>query len=851
MASIPKHPFILVDGSSYLFRAYHAPPHLSNSAGEPTGAIYGVVNMSRSLLKQYQPSHMAVVFDAKGKTFRNDMYEAYKANRPPMPDDLRSQIEPLHAIIKAMGLPLVVVDGVEADDVIGTLAVQAAEEGRHTLISTGDKDMAQLVNDQVTLINTMTNTVLQGEQVEEKFGVRPEQIIDYLALMGDSSDNIPGLPGVGEKTAQKLLQGIGSIDAMLANPDAVAELSFRGAKTMPAKIREHQELLLLSRELATIKLDVEMELRPEKLTLTEPDQNALMALYKQCEFRRWLGELLEAGERAPELQGDTNDSTNTDSSDANSGGSIATDAYDVVTDKAALEAWIDKLEAADYFAVDTETTSLNYMEAEIVGLSFATAPGEACYIPVAHQDIDGPQQLSRDDVLAALKPILEDKTPKKVGQNLKYDLHVLRNYDIRLAGILNDTMLASYVLNSVSSRHDMDTLSLQYLGHKTIAYADVAGKGAKQKRFDQVPISAAAPYAAEDADVTLRLHEVLWPKVAEHEGLKRVLAELELPLLPVLAMMERRGVLVDPERLGKQSQEIEKELKEIEQDAFAIAGEPFNLNSTKQLQTILFDQLGLPIKKKTPKGAPSTAEDVLQDLALDYPLPDLILRHRGLAKLKSTYTDKLPRMINPQTKRIHTSYHQAVTATGRLSSTEPNLQNIPIRNEAGRRVRKAFVAPQGYKIVAIDYSQIELRIMAHLSQSKGLLEAFARGRDIHRLTAAEVFGVALEEVSSEQRRRAKAVNFGLIYGMSAFGLSNQLGITQAEAKSYMDIYFERFPGVLGYMERTREQAKAHGYVETLFGRRLYLPEINAQNGMRRKAAERAAINAPMQGSAAD
>lgn len=846
MTDIPKHPFILVDGSSYLFRAYHAPPHLTNSAGEPTGAIYGVVNMLRSLLKQYEPSHMAVVFDAKGKTFRNDMYEDYKANRPPMPDDLRSQIEPLHAIIRAMGLPLVVIDGVEADDVIGTLAVQATEEGRHTLISTGDKDMAQLVNDHVTLINTMNNTVLRAENVEDKFGVRPDQIIDYLALMGDSSDNIPGLPGVGEKTAQKLLQGIDNIDAMLADPDKVSSLSFRGAKTMPDKIREHQEMLLLSRELATIKLDVEMELRPEQLTLTEPDHKTLIGLYKSCEFRRWLGELLEQGDDAPEHQGQTpseDDSTPTST--------IATDHYQVVTTEEALQEWLDKLDNAEYYAVDTETTSLNYMEAEIVGLSFAVAPGEACYIPVAHQDLDGPQQLPRNRVLELLKPVLEDTKAKKVGQNLKYDLHVLRNYDIRLRGILNDTMLASYVLNSVSSRHDMDTLSLQYLGHKTISYEQVAGKGAKQKRFDQVPIADAAPYAAEDADVTLRLHDVLWPKVREHEGLQRVLSELELPLLPVLAMMERRGVLVNADQLGKQSKEIEQELKQIERDAFAIAGAPFNLNSTKQLQTILFDQLGLPVKKKTPKGAPSTAEDVLQELALDYPLPDLILRHRGMAKLKSTYTDKLPRMINPQTGRIHTSYHQAVTATGRLSSTEPNLQNIPIRNEAGRRVRKAFVAPEGYKIVAIDYSQIELRIMAHLSQSKGLLEAFARGRDIHKSTAAEVFGVPLDEVSSEQRRRAKAVNFGLIYGMSAFGLSNQLGITQAEAKSYMDIYFERFPGVQDYMERTREQAKAHGYVETLFGRRLYLPEINAQNGMRRKAAERAAINAPMQGSAAD
>jgi len=874
---IPKQPFILVDGSSYLFRAYYAPPHLTNSAGEPTGAIYGVVNMLRSLLNQYHPTHMAVVFDAKGTTFRNDMYAEYKANRPPMPDDLRSQIKPLHEIIRAMGLPLISIEGVEADDVIGTLAQQAADEGRTTLISTGDKDMAQLVNEHVILINTMTNTVLDEAAVPEKYGVRPDQMIDFLALMGDSSDNIPGLPGVGEKTALAMLSGMGSIENMLDNPEKIAELSFRGAKTMPAKLQEHRDILLLSKQLATIKLDVELDLKPEELLLADPDDARLAELYKQCEFRRWLAELLEKGEKSAEhageghaqkalekgmdkaegMNGNGNGHANQEVTAGESAESsvalapIDRSTYVTITDEATFADWLKRLEQADYYAIDTETTSIDYMEAELVGISFATAPGEAAYVPLMHQDLDGPQQLDREWVLGQMKGLLEDSEPKKIGQHIKYDMHVFRRYDIHVRGILNDTMLSSYVLNSTSSRHDMDTLSLQHLGHKTIAYEDVAGKGSKQKRFDQVSIEQAAPYAAEDADITLRLHEVLWPRVLAEGRLQEVLRELELPLIPILAMMERRGVMIDADQLAKQSQEITKELAEIEKDAFDIAGEPFNLNSTKQLQTILFEQLGLPVKKKTPKGAPSTAEEVLQELALDYPLPDLILRHRGLAKLKSTYTDKLPRMIKAATGRIHTSYHQAVTATGRLSSTDPNLQNIPIRNEAGRRVRKAFVAPDGYKIVAIDYSQIELRIMAHLSQSKGLLEAFARGRDIHKATAAEVFSVPLDEVTSEQRRRAKAVNFGLIYGMSAFGLARQLDISRNDAQHYMNVYFERFPGVLDYMERTRKQASAQGYVETIFGRRLYLPEINARNAMRRNAAERAAINAPMQGSAAD
>ncbi|MDN7128018.1 DNA polymerase I [Pseudidiomarina sp. 1ASP75-14] len=841
---VPENPFILVDGSSYLFRAFYAPPHLTNSAGEPTGAIYGVVNMLRSLIKKYQPSHMAVVFDAKGKTFRNDMYDAYKANRPPMPDDLRTQIAPLHAIVKALGLPLLCIDNVEADDVIGTLAQQAGDQGRFTLISTGDKDMAQLVNEHVMLINTMTDTLLNEEGVVEKYGVQPQQIIDYLALMGDSSDNIPGLPKVGEKTALAMLQGVGSIDAMYEDPDALAELSFRGAKTMPAKLREHEDILRLSKELATIKLDVDLDgIKPELLEIKDADREELIRLYKECEFRRWLDEVLQEGAvteqaagKAPPAAAET---------------ALSADNYQVITAAEDFEQWLERLKNADAFAFDTETTSLNYMEAELVGVSFAIAAGEAAYVPVAHDYPGAPEQLQREHVLSALKPLLESEKIGKIGQNLKYDAHILRRYDIRLAGIKDDTMLASYVYNSVASRHDMDSLSLQYLGHRPVAFQDIAGKGAKQLTFNQIGLEEAAPYAAEDADVTLRLHDKLWAAVGEVPSLLKVLTEIELPLVPILVDMEQRGVQIDAQLLAKQSNEIALELAKLEEQAYIIAGEEFNLGSPKQLQTILFEKLELPIRKKTPKGAPSTAEEVLQELALDYPLPDVIMRHRGLSKLKSTYTDKLPKMVNPRTHRIHTSYHQAVTATGRLSSSDPNLQNIPIRTEAGRRVRKAFTAPEGYRIMAIDYSQIELRIMAHLSQDKNLVEAFSKGRDIHKATASEVFGVSLEEVSSEQRRRAKAVNFGLIYGMSAFGLARQLDIPRHEAQDYMDKYFERFPGVQRYMEETREQAKRDGYVETLFGRRLHLPEIRAQNGARRKAAERAAINAPMQGTAAD
>lgn len=845
---VPENPFILVDGSSYLFRAYYAPPHLTNAAGEPTGAIYGVVNMLRSLIMKYQPSHMAVVFDAKGPTFRNEIYSDYKANRPPMPDDLRQQIAPLHAIVKALGLPLLCIDDVEADDVIGTLAQQAAAEQRFTLISTGDKDMAQLVNDHVMLINTMTDTLMDTAGVVAKYGVQPSQIIDLLALMGDSSDNIPGLPKVGEKTALALLQGMQSIDAILADPDAVATLSFRGAKSMPEKIREHRDILLVSRELATIKLDVALPQAPDDLKIQPSDRDTLIELYKQCDFRRWLSEALDQGAVTDRVLGITPDPA------AEPVETVVTARerdYETVTNKERFQAWLDEIHDAEVVAFDTETTSLNYMEAELVGMSFAMEPGRACYIPVGHDLGMAPEQLSRDWVLAQLKPLFEDPRPRWVGQNLKYDSHILRRYDITLTGIINDTMLASYVLNSVGSRHDMDSLSLQYLGHRAISFEDIAGKGAKQLTFNQIAVEEAAPYAAEDADVTLQLHQAISAELEAEPGLVQVLQEIELPLLPILVNMEQLGVQVDSALLLQQSAELADEMKALEAQAHEIAGQAFNLSSTKQLQTILFEQMQLPVLKKTPKGAPSTAEEVLQELALDYPLPDVIMRYRGLSKLKSTYTDKLPKMVNTHSGRIHTSYHQAVTATGRLSSSDPNLQNIPIRTENGRRVRQAFTAPAGYQIMAIDYSQIELRIMAHLSDDPALVDAFSKGRDIHKATAAEVFGAALEEVTSEQRRRAKAVNFGLIYGMSAFGLARQLDIPRHEAQTYMDKYFDRFPGVLTYMENTRKKASKAGYVETIFGRRLHLPDIKSQQAVRRNAAERAAINAPMQGSAAD
>lgn len=844
MPTIAENPLILVDGSSYLYRAYYAPPHLTNSKGEATGAVYGVINMLRSLLKQYKPTQMAVVFDAKGKTFRNDLYAEYKAHRPTMPDDLRSQIEPLHRIVRALGLPLVCVPGVEADDVIGTIATQASKEGRSVLISTGDKDMAQLVDNNITLINTMTNTILGPEEVLEKFGVGPELIVDLLALQGDKADNIPGLPGVGEKTALAMLNGVGSIEQILAHPEKMPELGFRGAKTMPAKIAEHGEMLRLSYELATIKLDVELEQDWHQLNIAPADNEELIKCYSEMEFKRWLAEVLD-GKGANNI---TNDAKDEDTPPVPQ--DIDAD-YVTILSWQQLDEWIEKLASAELFAVDTETTSLNYMQAKLVGLSFAIEAGQAAYLPLAHDYPDAPEQLDMTQALAKLTPLLEDASIKKVGQNLKYDMSILANVGITLRGIAFDTMLESYVFNSVASKHNMDDLALKYLGHKTIGFEEIAGKGAKQLTFNQIPLEIAAPYAAEDADITLRLHQHLWPRLAKAPELASVFSDIELPLVSVLSQIERQGVLIDSMLLGQQSEELARKIDELEQKAYDIAGETFNLSSTKQLQALFFEKLGYPVIKKTPKGAPSTAEEVLVELALDYPLPKILLEHRSLSKLKSTYTDKLPLMVDANTGRVHTSYHQANAATGRLSSSEPNLQNIPIRTEEGRRIRHAFIAGEGRKILAADYSQIELRIMAHLSQDSGLLSAFAEGKDIHSATAAEVFDVDFSEVTSEQRRRAKAVNFGLIYGMSAFGLARQLDIPRAEAQKYIDIYFKRYPGVLKYMEETRAAAAEQGYVSTLFGRRLYLPAIKDRNAMRRQAAERAAINAPMQGTAAD
>jgi len=854
MAQIAENPLILVDGSSYLYRAYHAFPPLTNSAGEPTGAMYGVLNMLKSLLMQYQPSHVAVVFDAKGKTFRDELFENYKSHRPPMPDDLRAQIAPLHEMVKAMGLPLLAVSGVEADDVIGTLALEAEKQGRAVLISTGDKDMAQLVTPGITLINTMTNTVLGPEEVEQKYGVPPSLIIDFLAMMGDSSDNIPGVPGVGEKTAQALLQGLGGMQSIYDNLDKVAGLSFRGAKTMAAKLEQNRGVAFLSYQLATIKTDVELELACEQLTVNEPDVEALQTLFSRYEFKRWLADLQEG----KWLQGKKSNSQAQKSlpdepavATAETVSVLSSDGYVTILDEATFADWLKKLQSADVFAFDLETDSLDTLSANIVGIAFAVAPGEAAYLPVAHDYLDAPPQLDRAAVLKQLKPLLEDSKAAKVGQNLKYDRGVLKNYDIELNGIKFDTMLESYCLNSVGGKHDMDSLAARWLNHKTVTFEEIAGKGKNQLTFNQIALEQAAHYAAEDADVTLQLHLQMWPKLEQEAGPKQVFEAIEMPLVTVISRVERNGVLIDQNILAKHSQELTTRLAELEQKAHELAGEPFNLSSTKQLQTILFEKQGIKPTKKTPGGAPSTSEEVLAELALDYPLPKVILEHRGLSKLKSTYTDKLPQMINPITGRVHTSYHQAVTATGRLSSTDPNLQNIPVRNEEGRRIRQAFIAGADKRIVAADYSQIELRIMAHLSQDKGLLDAFAQGEDIHRATASEVFGVALSKVSGEQRRSAKAINFGLIYGMSAFGLSRQLNIGAGEAKKYMDLYFERYPGVLRYMEATRAQAADKGYVETLDGRRLWLPDINSSNAIRRKAAERAAINAPMQGTAAD
>ncbi|WP_273830818.1 DNA polymerase I [Serratia bockelmannii] len=857
MAQIAENPLILVDGSSYLYRAYHAFPPLTNSAGEPTGAVYGVLNMLRSLLLQYQPSHVAVVFDAKGKTFRDDLFAEYKSHRPPMPDDLRAQIEPLHSMVKAMGLPLLVTPGVEADDVIGTLALEAEKAGHAVLISTGDKDMAQLVTPNVTLINTMNNTILGPQEVCDKYGIPPELIIDFLALMGDSSDNIPGVPGVGEKTAQALLQGIGGLDALYGNLENIATLSFRGAKTMAAKLEQNKEVAYLSYKLATIKTDVELDLTCADLTVSAPDVDTLQQLFKQYEFKRWLADV-EAGVwlenkkgAGAKAAGAAKSAIAAETPKALAEAKLSQDGYVTILDETTFTDWLARLKKADVFAFDTETDGLDTLTANLIGLSFAIAPGEAAYLPVAHDYLDAPPQLDRTYVLEALKPLLEDEKALKVGQNLKFDMSLLARYGIEMRGIAYDTMLESYVLDSVGGRHDMDSLADRYLGHKTITFEEIAGKGKNQLTFNQIALEQAAPYAAEDADVTLQLHLAMWPQLKQSAELLTVFNEIEMPLLPVLSHIERTGVLIDPAILSAHSQELAKRLAELEVQAHELAEEPFNLASTKQLQAILYEKQKLPVLKKTPGGAPSTNEEVLAELALDYPLPKVILEYRGLAKLKTTYTDKLPLMINPVSGRVHTSYHQAVTATGRLSSSDPNLQNIPVRNDEGRRIRQAFIAPEGYRIVAADYSQIELRIMAHLSQDEGLLKAFAEGKDIHRATASEVFGVPLDKVTGEQRRSAKAINFGLIYGMSAFGLARQLGIPRGEAQRYMDLYFERYPGVLDYMERTRQQASEQGYVSTLDGRRLYLPDVRSSNGMRRKAAERAAINAPMQGTAAD
>tara|TARA_R110002153_G_scaffold246356_3_gene402161 strand:+ start:15009 stop:17831 length:2823 start_codon:yes stop_codon:yes gene_type:complete len=832
------NPLILVDGSSYLFRAYHVPylQALSTSYGQPTGAITGVLNMIKSLQKDYPSGNIVVVFDAKGKTFRNDMYSEYKANRPPMPDDLRTQIAPLHEIIEAMGLPLLVIEGVEADDVIGTLANQASKLGMETVISTGDKDMAQLVTPHVRLINTMTNVEMDEAGVEEKFAVRPDQIIDYLALMGDKVDNIPGVDKCGPKTAAKWLAEHGTLKQVMANADSVK-----------GKVGEHLRNALshlpLSYELATIRLDVDLPQQVQDIKATEVNFEKLIALSTQFELKRLLTETQQKSQQTstPKLtEPKALDEQTPDTSH-----------YHTILTQTDFDIWLEKLKAADLFAFDTETTSLNYMDAELVGVSFSVSEGEAAYVPVAHDYLDAPEQLDRAQVLASLKPLLENPEIKKVGQHLKYDKNVLANYDINLQGIAFDTMLESYVLNSVATRHDMDSLAETYLGKTTIHFEDIAGKGAKQITFNQIPLDKAAPYAAEDADITLSLHNVLWQKLNAEKDLANVFKEIELPLSPVLAKMEQFGVLIDSQKLAQQSQDLAVRILELEKEVHELAGEEFNLGSPKQLQEILYKKMDLPVLKKTPKGAPSTAEEVLQELAINYPLPKLLMEYRGLSKLKNTYTDKLPKMINARTGRVHTSYHQAIAATGRLSSTDPNLQNIPIRTEEGRRVRQAFIARPGYKIVAADYSQIELRIMAHLSRDKGLLNAFATGQDIHTATASEVFDTPLEEVSIEQRRNAKAINFGLIYGMSAFGLSKQLNIPRHDAQKYMDLYFERYPLVLKYMEDTRQIAKENGYVSTVFGRRLYLPEINASNGMRRKGAERAAINAPMQGTAAD
>ena len=859
MLTIAPNPLVLVDGSSYLYRAFHAFPPLTNSAGEPTGAMYGVLNMLKSLISQVQPSHIAVVFDAKGKTFRDEMFEQYKSHRPPMPDDLRKQIQPLHDIIRALGIPLLVIEGVEADDVIGTLAVAASKANQKVLISTGDKDMAQLVDDNIMLINTMNNTLLDRDAVIEKYGIPPELIIDYLALMGDSADNIPGVAGVGEKTALGLLQGIGSMAEIYANLDKVAELPIRGAKKLGDKLLAEKEMADLSYRLATIKTDVALDITPEQLTLGASNNDQLTEYFGRYEFKRWLNEVMNGADSITnnnEQPTKINHYQATPALAQNNDDEVLPaiqidrSRYETLLTEADLNRWVEKLNQAKLFALDTETDNLDYMAANLVGISFALENGEAAYLPLQLDYLGAPKTLKKTTALSLLKPVLENPAIQKVGQNFKYDLTIFARNGIDVQDVAFDTMLESYVLNS-TGRHNMDDLAKRYLGHQTISFEEIAGKGKNQLTFNQIPLEKAAEYAAEDADVTMKLQQVLWEKLSKEPTLEKLFKEMELPLLGVLSRMERRGVLIDSDALFLQSNEIANRLSELEEQAYVLAGQPFNLASTKQLQEILFDKLGLPVIQKTPKGAPSTNEEVLEELAFSHELPKVLVEHRGLSKLKSTYTDKLPQMVNPQTGRVHTSYHQAVTATGRLSSSDPNLQNIPIRNEEGRRIRQAFIAREGFTVVAADYSQIELRIMAHLSQDQGLINAFTQGKDIHRSTAAEIFGVTLDEVTSEQRRNAKAINFGLIYGMSAFGLSRQLGIGRADAQSYMDLYFKRYPGVQTFMHDIREKAKAQGYVETLFGRRLYLPDINSSNGMRRKAAERVAINAPMQGTAAD
>ena len=850
-------PLVLVDGSSYLYRAFHALPPLTTSKGLPTGAVKGVLNMLKSLRKQYPGSPFAVVFDAKGGTFRDDMYAEYKANRPSMPDDMRVQIEPLHQSVIALGFPLLCVEGVEADDVIGTLARSSAAADRPVVISTGDKDMAQLVDGHITLVNTMTGSSMDIDGVKEKFGVAPEQIIDYLALMGDSSDNIPGVPGIGPKTASGLLVGVnGGIKELYEQLDIVPSLPIRGAKTLPAKLEEHREMAFLSHQLATIKCDVPLDVGLDDLHLNEPDRDKLLELYALLEFKSWYDDIQRDAKRvelkaAPVAEDEVFEEVPAAPLQAS---------YTTIRDQPTFDLWLKKLNDAKLFAFDTETTGIDAQQAQLVGVSFAVQSHEAAYIPLTHSYIGVPEQLDRDTVLLALKPLLEDPTKLKVGQHAKFDMNILANcaiggdpaHGITVRGIAFDTMLESYVLNSTATRHDMDSLAKKYLDYDTVSFQDIAGKGAKQLTFDQIALEQAGPYAAEDADVTLRLHQALHAQLTAIPSLASVLTDIEMPLVPVLARIERQGALVDADLLGVQSIELGNKMVELERQAFEIAGEEFNLGSPKQLGAILYEKLGLPVLKKTGKGQASTAEEVLAKLAEDdYPLPKVLMQYRSMSKLKSTYTDRLPEQINPRTGRIHTSYHQAVAATGRLSSSDPNLQNIPVRTAEGRRIRQAFVAPKGYKLLAADYSQIELRIMAHLSKDEGLMNAFRDNLDVHTATAAEVFKVELGEVTSDQRRSAKAINFGLIYGMGAQKLGKDIGVDTKTAKAYIDVYFARYPGVREYMERTRAQAADQGYVETFFGRRLYLPDINSNKPQERAAAERTAINAPMQGTAAD